>query len=200
MAVLQPADNSAPKSDTTPARIADMPAGVNAPAISSTRTIREQVVAAITLAEHVTAATSAPTPEQQSNDASLSDHAEGAQSSDAAKTADAKRTAPVSPGNGDNLVALLMARPEIGSVSDLAGKDIAIEDGQSASSASVRTAIAAAGAAEAQLSESHAKAIDRLVGGEVPAAVLALVSSEAAEWFPEIKGFKVFRIPLSPRS
>jgi hypothetical protein len=26
------------------------------------------------------------------------------------------------------------------------------------------------------------------------------VSPEAAEWFPEIAGFKIFRIPLSPRS
>jgi len=42
------------------------------------------------------------------------------------------------------------------------------------------------------------KAVDRLIRGEVPAAVLALVSPEAAEWFPEIPGYKVFRIPLSP--
>jgi hypothetical protein len=47
---------------------------------------------------------------------------------------------------------------------------------------------------------SRAKAINRLIGGEVPAAVLTLVSPEAAEAFPEIAGFKIFRIPLSPRS
>ncbi len=92
-----------------------------------------------------------------------------------------------------------MARPEIKSVSDLANKDIAIEDRQSHFSASVRAAIAAAGAAEAQLSESQNKAIDRLVNGEVPAALLALVSPKAAEWFPDINGFKIFRIPLPPR-
>ena len=40
--------------------------------------------------------------------------------------------------------------------------------------------------------------IDRLIRGEVPAAVLTLVSPEAAEWFPDIPGYKVFRIPLSP--
>ncbi|MGH6741525.1 MAG: hypothetical protein ACREDY_21295, partial [Bradyrhizobium sp.] len=100
----------------------------------------------------------------------------------AAATALAER---VPPNDTDNLVALVMARAEIKSVSNLANKDIAIEDGQSASSASLRTAIAAAGATEAQLSESRAKAIDRLIDGEVPAAVLALVSPEAAEWFPE---------------
>jgi hypothetical protein len=41
-------------------------------------------------------------------------------------------------------------------------------------------------------------AIDRLVEGEVPAAVVALVSADAAQGFPEIAGFKIFRIPLSP--
>ena len=93
-----------------------------------------------------------------------------------------------------------MARPEIKSVSDLANKNVAIDDRQSASNSSVRTAIAAAGAADVQLSGGQTKAIDRVIGGEVPAAVLALVSPEAAEWFPDIKGFKIFRIPLSPRS
>ncbi len=93
-----------------------------------------------------------------------------------------------------------MARPEIKSVSDLTGREVAIEDQQSASGASIRTAIAAAGAAEVQLNEGHTKAIDRLIGGEVPAAVLALVSPETAEWFPDIPGYKIFRIPLSPRS
>jgi TRAP-type uncharacterized transport system substrate-binding protein len=89
-----------------------------------------------------------------------------------------------------------MARPEIKSVSDLTGKDIAIDNRHSASNGKVRTAIAAAGAAEVQLSEGQTKAINRLISGEVPAAVLTLVSPEAAEWFPEIAGFKIFRIPL----
>jgi len=44
-----------------------------------------------------------------------------------------------------------MARPEIKSVSDLTGKDVAIGDQQSASSASIRTAIAAAGAVKSGL-------------------------------------------------
>jgi len=70
----------------------------------------------------------------------------------------------------------------------------------SASNGNVRTAIVAAGAAEVQLSEGQSKALERVIGGDVPAAVLTLVSPEAAEGFPEIAGFKVFRIPLSPRS
>ena len=93
-----------------------------------------------------------------------------------------------------------MARPDIKSVSDLTGKNIAIDNRYSASNGSVRTAIVAAGATMVELSEGQATAINRLVNGEVPAAVLALVSADAAEGFPEIPGFKIFHIPLSPRS
>jgi len=85
-------------------------------------------------------------------------------------------------------------------VSDLAGKSIAIDNRQSASNGNVRTAIAAAGAAEVQLSEGQTTAINRVASGEVPAAVLTLVSPEAAEAFPDIAGFRIFRIPISPRS
>jgi TRAP-type uncharacterized transport system substrate-binding protein len=93
-----------------------------------------------------------------------------------------------------------MARPDIASVSDLTGKMIAIDNKYSASNGSVRTAIVAAGAREVQLSEGQTTAINRLVNGEVPAAVLALVSAATAEGFPEIAGFKIFHVPLSPRS
>jgi uncharacterized membrane protein YdfJ with MMPL/SSD domain len=172
IAALQPADDAPPKIDMTPVKIADL------------------VAAATALAEDVTAATAAPAPKQKSNNTDPSDHPETVQSSDA------ERTTPAAQNNTDNLVALLMARAEYKSVSDLTNKNIAIEDKQSESSASVRAAIAAAGAAGVQLSEGHSKAIDRLVSGEVPAAVLALVSPEAAEWFPEIKGFKIFRVRL----
>jgi TRAP-type uncharacterized transport system substrate-binding protein len=174
---LETAGNAAAASDTAPARIpASRPAG-DAAANSGTRTLFEQVAAATALAEQVTAAA----PEQKANNA-------------------AEKTAPASANNTDLLVALLMARPDIKSVSDLASKNIAIDDRQSASSDSVRTAIAAAGASEVQLSEGKTRAINRLIGGEVPAAVLTLVSPEAAEWFPDIAGFKIFRVPLSPRS
>ena len=96
-------------------------------------------------------------------------------------------------------VAILMARPEIKSLSDLAGTSIAIDDKQSAASSNIRTAMVAAGAAEVQLTASQTKAIDRVIGGEVPASVLMLASSEAAEGFPEIAGFKIFQLPLSER-
>jgi TRAP-type uncharacterized transport system substrate-binding protein len=112
----------------------------------------------------------------------------------------AATTTPSPSGDGDPRVAILMARPDIKSVSDLAGKEIAIDDKQSASSRKVRTAIAAAGAAQVQISERQTKAINRLILAEVPAAVLTLVSPEAAEVFPEVAGFRIFRVPLSPRS
>jgi TRAP-type uncharacterized transport system substrate-binding protein len=176
---LETAGNAA-ASGSAPAKIPDSRAAGDAAANSNARTILEQVAAATALAEHVTAAAAVAAPEPKANAA--------------------EKTASAPPNDTDPLVALLMARPEIKSVSDLASKNIAIDDRQSASSDSVRTAIAAAGAGEAQLSEGQTKAISRLISGEVPAAVLTLVSPEAAEWFPDIAGFKIFRVPLSPRS
>jgi len=101
----------------------------------------------------------------------------------------------------DALVAVVVTGPDIKSVSDLAGKTIAIDDRYSEQSISrVRVAIAAAGALEAQLSKGQTTAISRLVGKEVPAAVVGLVSANAASSFPEIARFRTFQIPLSPRS
>ena len=140
----------------------------NAAADSNTRTIQEQVTAATVIAEHVVT------------------------------LRDAEKAASASPSNTDLMVVLLIARPEINSISDLTGKDIAIDDRHSASSDMVRTAIAAAGATEVQLSEGQTRAINRLISGEVPAAVLTLVYPETG--FPQFVGFKIFRIPLAPRS
>jgi hypothetical protein len=183
IAELQPASNAAVAFEPARANVATSPPTGGAAVTSDARTIQERVAAATALAEHVTTATAAP--QQDANNAEASGRTE---------------TASVPRDNTDHLVALLMARPEIKSVSDLAGKDVAIEDRQSASSEIVRNAITAAGAAEVRLSAGHTKAIDRLIGGEVPAAVLTLVSSEAAGWFPDVAGFRIFRIPLSPRS
>jgi hypothetical protein len=135
---------------------------------SNTRTIRQQVIADIVIAEHVMT------------------------------LRDAEKAASGSPGNVDQMDVVVITRPEINAISDLAGKDIAIEDRYSASSDKVRTAIAAAGAARIQLSAGQPKAIDRLIRGEVPAAVLTLLYPETG--FPEFAGFKIFRIPLGPRS
>lgn len=162
-------------------------------ASSNSKSIQEQVTVATAVAEHAT--TVVPAPEQNANNTDRSDH------SKTVLRGDAETTAPAPPNNTDHLVAILMVRPEIKSVSDLANKNVAIDEWQSVSAPSVRTAIVAAGAADVQMSEGKTLAFDRVISGEVPAAVLILVSPEAAEkWLPEIADFKVFRIPLSPRS
>jgi hypothetical protein len=181
---------AAADSDTTRAGIADSHPRGGAAANSNTRTMQEQVAASTAVAEQATAAKPVPAPEQNANNTDRSGHAE------AVLRGDAEKTPAASPNNTDHLVALLIARPEIKSVSDLTSKIVAIDDRHSASNDRVRTAIAAAGATEVQLSAGQTKAINRLISGEVPAAVLALVSAEAAEGFPEVAGFKIFRIPL----
>ncbi|ANW01716.1 hypothetical protein LMTR13_17625 [Bradyrhizobium icense] len=100
----------------------------------------------------------------------------------------------------DALVAVLVASPDVESVSDLAGKAIAIDDRYSESSIGrVRTAMMAAGAREVQLSKGQTTAINRLVSKEVSAAVVGLVSASAADSFPEIARYRTFQIPLKPR-
>jgi hypothetical protein len=148
---------------------------------------------AAALAERLTDSANTP-PDMIANSRDRPSRAE------ASARGNAEKTASASASDTDLLVAVLMARPEIASVSDLTGKMIAIDNRYSASNGSVRTAIVAAGAPAVQLSEGQTTAINRLVNGEVPAAVLALVSAAVAEGFPEIAGFKIFHIPLSPHS
>ena len=94
-------------------------------------------------------------------------------------------------------VALLLAAPEVTSLSELAGKNIAIDEAAAASNDEARRKVEAT--VNAKLAEGRAKALDRLVNGEVSAAVLTLDYPETAEWSAEIAGFKVFRIPLTDR-
>jgi len=107
---------------------------------------------------------------------------------------------PSSSSNPDLLVAILMAAPDIRSVSDLKGRTIAIDDRYSASGSIVRTAIVAAGAPQVQLSEGLGTAMNRLSNGEVPAAVVALVTPDAADKFPAFAGYRIFQVPLSPEA
>ena len=201
LAKPQPADvavNSKPAptgvSKPAPADVAVSPSANNAASPSAARTIQEQVAAATVLAENLTAESAAPAPQREAA------NAEASAQSGAAEPGDTASKVAAATDSTDNRVALLIARPEIRSVSDLAGKDVAIENQQSASSASIQAAIASAGAAEVRLDEKSVSAVDRLVGGNVSAAVLTLVSPQAAEWFPDVPGYKIFRIPLSPRS
>ena len=157
---------------------------------STPRTIQQQVVEATGMADLVTAI---GTGREAANKSDNPDAAPG-------EVGDTGKTVSASPDKADNLVALVLARPEIGSLSDLNNKNIAIEEKQSAASGRVSAALMAAGAAEVQFSEGQRGAIDRLISGEVPAAVLTLASREAAEWFPDIKGFRTFRIPLAQKT
>jgi hypothetical protein len=181
---------AAADSNMTPANIADSHTTVGV-AGSNTRTIEAQVAAATVLAERLTITATPPQDMKGNNSPNLAEKS---------ARGNAEKTASASANDTDFLVAVLMARSDIASVSDLTGKSIAIDNRYSASNGSVRTAIVAAGAPEVQLSEGRTTAINRLVNGDVPAAVLALVSAAAAEGFPKIAGYKIFHIPLSPRS
>jgi hypothetical protein len=120
---------------------------------------------------------------------------------EATPPADAETTtALASPNIADQLVAILLVRPEIKSISDLANKVVAIDASRSESVAGVRTAIVAAGAAEVQISAREALALTRVIDGEVPAAVVTLASPEEAEMWSGVQGLKILRVPLSPPS
>ena len=95
------------------------------------------------------------------------------------------------------LVAILISRPDVKSASALKGLNIAIDAAQSVDEQDIRLALAAAGATETQLSFTDTSPLDRMISGDVQAAVVKLVSRDAAEAFPDIKGFKVLRVPLA---
>lgn len=97
------------------------------------------------------------------------------------------------------LVALVLSRPELKSASALDGQDIAIDGAESAIEPDIHSALAAMGATNARISVSDTSPLDRLFNGDVQAALVKLVSPDAAEAFPEIKGYKVIRIPLFSR-
>lgn len=147
------------------------------------RTIQQQVAAAAAVAERMSASDVKQNSEPKRSE-----------------TASADTAATVPANKVDGLVVVVMARPDVKSIAELTGKTIAIDSKYSASNGSVRSAIAAAGALEVQLSQGQTMAIDRLASGETPAAVLALVSASAAESFPDIAGYKTFHVPLSPHA
>jgi hypothetical protein len=139
------------------------------------RTPQQLVMAALAIAEQIT---NAETPEGHVNDRS-----------DETKAGDANAPR----------VALLISRPDVTSVSALKGLNVAIDASLSATERDIRSALIAAGAADPQFVVSDVSPLDRLISGDVQAAVVKLVSTDAADAFPDIKGFKVLRVPLSPR-
>lgn len=108
---------------------------------------------------------------------------------------DTEKKAVSSPNGGEPSVAIVVAGPEIKSVSDLTGKIIAIDDKYSNANARIHAAIVSAGAADSLLASGESRAMDRLLGGKTPAAVLTLVYPETG--FSMIEGYSVFRVPLA---
>jgi len=158
---------------------------------SEAGTTREQVATA-PAGEDLTTATANPKPDKQ---------ADGNTEPSNSLPAEPETTALAPPNNADQLVAILLVRPEIKSLSDLANKIVAIDVSQSDSVASVRSAIVAAGVAEVQMSEGDTLALVRVMDGEVPAAVVSVLSPEAAEaGSAGVPGFNILRIPLSAPS
>jgi hypothetical protein len=166
-------------------RSENAPNNVETRELSRERTPKENIMAALAVAEIIT---SVETPKSADNDDTEGTRATPANGANAAH--------PKDPGA---LVVLVISRLDVKSASALNGLSIAIDAAQSAVEENIRSSLVAAGAVETQLSVSDASPLDRLVSGEVPAAVLNLVSPAAADAFPEIKGFKVLRVPLSAR-
>lgn len=202
VAAGQPADvpKEGPKSEVVtpppatleiaaPSATPALPAAAGTAPAPAPRTIQQQLVEATRMAELLTTIGTGTAPADKSNNPGATP----------GKGSDTDQTASISTDSTDNLVALVLARPEIESLSDLNNRNIAIEEKQSASSGRVSAAFMAAGAAEVQFSAGQAGAIERLISGEVPAAVLMLVSPAAAESFPDIAGFRTFRVPLKAR-
>jgi hypothetical protein len=166
---------------------ADMRAGFTGD--SRTMTIRDHLIAATAVAEQLTAAVTAASELRMMN----GDHP-------IASVPDGGRSDLASANQTDAQVIVVISRSEIKTLGYLTRANIAIDGERSATAQSVQMALWAAGAANVQVLAGKRKAIDRLVTGEVPAAVLTLVSADVAKAFPEIEGFKIFRIPLPPRS
>jgi TRAP-type uncharacterized transport system substrate-binding protein len=181
--ISQPAANAAAPSDAAGAKIAGLPFATAVATKPQTRATQELVTAATAVAERITAATAVPQGVEKKTDIiDGSDRPETALSNDT-----------------DPRIAILMARPEIKSVSDLAGKEIIIDGKLSAATNHLETAIRAAGAAEVQLDVIQTNAIDRMIGGEASAVVLTLASPEAADGYPEVAGFRILQVPLTPK-
>jgi hypothetical protein len=184
-----PRDNEAPATtaaivaEPAPLPVPRPPAEVQPPDHESSRapaetTPRQSIVAALAVAEQMT---NAELSQPVGDDRIKPDAA----------------TLPPAPGV-DRLVAILIARPDVKSPAGLKDQSVAI-DKASGYEADIRFALIAAGATGAELSATDESAIDRVIRGDVQAAVLKLVTAEAAEAFPGVKDLNVLRVPLTPR-
>src|SRR6266849_2479583 len=114
MALSRQSSSRAAQAEPAQPRMADSHPTGDAAAASNTRTLRDQVTAATAVVERMTVAAAVPEPKAVNTD--RSDRGETVPPRDADMTASAAAIDP------DLLVALVMARPEMKSVSDLANK------------------------------------------------------------------------------
>lgn len=164
-AAADPAASDAPPASPSPSPAEAQAEIVDPAAVSAAKKVREQMRVATVVAEHVMT------------------------------LRDADKKAVSSPNGGEPSVAIVVAKPEIKSVSDLTGKIIAIDDKYSNANARIHAAITSAGATDSLLASSESMAMDRLLSGKTPAAVLTLVYPETG--FSTIEGYSVFRVPLA---
>lgn len=150
-------------------------------------------IATSSAGEEITTGTAIPAPPKEPDRKN-----EPSGSSAATFPADTNTTALAPPNEVNQLIAILVVRPEIRSVSDLKNGVVAIDGPPSDySAADINRAIVAAGAAEVRLSEDQKMALLRVIDGDVQAAVVTVLSPRAAEaWNAGVTGFNVLRIPL----
>jgi hypothetical protein len=118
-------------------------------------------------------------------------------------TAESKRAATRGSTAGsatdDPRIALLITKGAVLTISELAGKSIAIDSNLSESDAAIRVALVAAGAPEIQISEDRSKPLSKMLRDEVPGAVIGLVLPDRLHDIPpQVEGYRVFQVPLSP--
>lgn len=127
--------------------------------------------------------------------APVADVPANAAASDQANTTTAALPPPDTTGE---MVAILLVRPDIASASDLANKEVAVDEAPAEYSVSeVKNAMVAAGASGVQLVENKTAALVRIIDGEVQAAIVSVLPAKAADaWNGGLSGFKVLRIKL----
>jgi hypothetical protein len=105
-------------------------------------------------------------------------------------------TAALGSPNTEQVVAVVLVREEIKSLTELSNKTVAIDGLQAAEIPNIKTAIMKSGAKDVRISEDEKLALDRVTNGEVPAGVISVVSPEEAAQWTGVPGYTVLRLPL----
>ena len=112
----------------------------------------------------------------------------------ASRLTDGSRDTP--PALSDSTVLIILAQPNVAKLSDLDDKAVVIAGLSSISPELVSAALSAGGAHGVRLTSGTKGDIDRLVSGEISAAVVARVTPAKAQSFPQIPGFSLLRVAI----